>query len=844
MPDLTVLQTIWFVAIVVLWGLYFVLQGFDFGVGMLMRRVRRDHDDRRVALHAIGPTWAANEVWAVIAVVAMFGAFPGWYGAWASALYVPLTLILLSLIARNLAIELIGKRSDARWRLGWERVLVAASTLAPFLWGMAWSAVVWGIAMRASATGPEVTAGPLDVLSPYAIAGGLAYVLLARAAGAAFLSLRTADDVHAAATRQLRLDRPARRGRRRRLPRLDPRRRPRLAGRRRLDRRRRLLRRARGVGVGRDGAEHLSHSPRACAAVALLLASWFALLFPAGIAGADGGPALALADVAAGSYSLWLMTGVTVLLLPLVGGLQAWSYWLFRHRISRADVGAPPPSPVELVARLAGGRGDDAAVLHGVERPGLPTADASAIPRGPGFRRRRPSYPPPPGLRSPPPLPPPPREMPTPPTPEPSTGSCWRSCRGRGCCSAAPSRPVWPGRRCWSSSRWRWRAAVAGAAFDGRDLAALRPTLLVLAAAVAGRALLAAAGDWLGRRAAERAMAELRHRVAAELLAARPRRVEQARRGELATAAVHGVDALADYYATAVPQIALAAAVPPALVGVVLWHDPLVGVLLGLTLPLVVVFMVLVGRESAARIAERRQALGVLGAHFLDVVRGLPTLRAHGRAEAQAATLERDRRALPAGVGRGAAGRLPVGAGARAAGDGRHRDRRRGRRRPAGRRRARLRGRAGRAAARARGLRPAAPRRPALPRGRGRRARRAGAAGADVRPRRAPRRRALVTEARPGARRRRCCARCRCCARLPMLRARRAAAASCARRRCCARGPACPPRARRADAARRAGRGRERTSGRAGRLRRDLRRGPSGTRSSALPAPASRRCCG
>lgn len=204
MPDLTVLQTIWFVAIVLLWSLYFVLEGFDFGVGMLMRRVRRDHDDRRVALHAIGPTWAANEVWAVIAVVAMFGAFPGWYGAWASALYVPLTLILLSLIARNLAIELIGKRSDARWRQAWERVLVAASTLAPFLWGVAWSAVVWGIAMR----GSDVTASPLEVFTPYAIAGGLAYVLLARAAGAAFLTLRTADDVHAAAARQLRRTAP------------------------------------------------------------------------------------------------------------------------------------------------------------------------------------------------------------------------------------------------------------------------------------------------------------------------------------------------------------------------------------------------------------------------------------------------------------------------------------------------------------------------------------------------------------------------------------------------------------------------------------------------------------
>ncbi|MDO8188716.1 cytochrome d ubiquinol oxidase subunit II [Conexibacter sp. JD483] len=431
MPDLTVLQTIWFVAIVLLWGLYFVLEGFDFGVGMLMRRVRRDHDDRRVALHAIGPTWAANEVWAVIAVVAMFGAFPGWYGAWASALYVPLTLILLSLILRNLAIELIGKRDDPRWRLAWERVLVAASTLAPFLWGMAWSAVVWGIAMkapgsadaasaagasggaaasaagasagaaadaaRAAAGSLDVTAGPLDVISLYSVAGGLAYVLLSRAAGAAFLTLRTAEDVHAAAARQLRLAAPlaavavggflawtlaaapgtpgvvgwlAAAGCFVALATLA------IAG----------LRVAAsaanpGAAVANPGAAVAFGA--ACAAVALLLVSWFALLFPAGIAGADGGPALALADVASGSYSLWLMTGVTVLLLPLVGGLQAWSYWLFRHRITRADVGAPPPSPVDLVARLAGGRTSADPAAAG------PTADTPAVPHGPGFRRRR-----------------------------------------------------------------------------------------------------------------------------------------------------------------------------------------------------------------------------------------------------------------------------------------------------------------------------------------------------------------------------------------------------------------------------------------------------------------------
>ena len=179
-------------------------------------------------------------------------------------------------------------------------------------------------------------------------------------------------------------------------------------------------------------------------------------------------------------------------------------------------------------------------------------------------------------------------------------------------------------------------AIVAGMAFgDGASTTAF----VALGAAFAVRAATGAATEWLGRSAASQALAALRRLVAEHVLAARTPRVEDARRGELATAAVHGVDALGEYYAKAVPQLALAAVVPPGLVAVVLWHDPVVGGLLALTLPLVVVFMVLVGRASAERIAERRVALGVLGTHFLDVVRGLPTLRAHGRAEAQAETL-------------------------------------------------------------------------------------------------------------------------------------------------------------------------------------------------------------
>jgi ATP-binding cassette subfamily C protein CydCD len=175
-------------------------------------------------------------------------------------------------------------------------------------------------------------------------------------------------------------------------------------------------------------------------------------------------------------------------------------------------------------------------------------------------------------------------------------------------------------------------AASAGRAAGGTLVAALL-------AAVAVRAVLAAATELLGRRAAELALGELRDRVAARALQGRAREVAGARRGDLATAATQGVDALADYHARAVPQLALAAAVPLGVVGVITVREPLVGVLLAVTLPVVVVFMVLVGKRSADHARERQHALAVLGAHFLEVVRGLPTLRAHGRAEAQAATL-------------------------------------------------------------------------------------------------------------------------------------------------------------------------------------------------------------
>ncbi|MDA0184177.1 thiol reductant ABC exporter subunit CydD, partial [Solirubrobacter phytolaccae] len=169
------------------------------------------------------------------------------------------------------------------------------------------------------------------------------------------------------------------------------------------------------------------------------------------------------------------------------------------------------------------------------------------------------------------------------------------------------------------------------------DAVATRELALGLIAVVAIRAALAGVVELAGRRAAEVALARLRELVAGRALAGRAR---DARRGDIATAATQGLDALAEYYARAVPQLALAAAVPIGVVAVIATRDLVVGVLLAITLPIVIVFMVLVGRKSAEHARERQHALAVLGAHFLEVVRGLPTLRAHGREQAQAASLQ------------------------------------------------------------------------------------------------------------------------------------------------------------------------------------------------------------
>ena len=128
--DPNFLQTLWFILIGVLWVGFFVLEGFDFGVGMLLRYVGRTNGEKRAVIHTIGPVWDGNEVWLLTAGGATFAAFPVWYASWFSGFYLALFLVLAALIIRGVSFEFWGKHDSPRWRAGWEWALAISSGAA------------------------------------------------------------------------------------------------------------------------------------------------------------------------------------------------------------------------------------------------------------------------------------------------------------------------------------------------------------------------------------------------------------------------------------------------------------------------------------------------------------------------------------------------------------------------------------------------------------------------------------------------------------------------------------------------------------------------------------------
>lgn len=354
MDEYTALQVVWFVLISILWLGYFLLEGFDFGVGMLFRAAGRDDSERRAILHSIGPLWDGNEVWLIVAGGATFAAFPQWYATLFSGFYLALFLILLGLIVRNVTFEFWGKHDSRRWRRGWEWAMILGSALPALLWGVGWANIVHGVPINAS---HEYTGNLLDLLHPYALLGGLATLTIFLAHGAIFLELRTAGAIgqraRAVAARVAPL--------------------------------------AALVGIGfltwtvaahRGGVDGAAAALAAVAVLALLAAaalagrdprrafaatsaaifaffcSLFVDLFPhTMVSSASGAFDMTLNQSASSHYTLVVMTVVAALLVPVVLAYQAWTYWVFRHRVSPEGFGEAR-SPLDLLDREKAGSGE------------------------------------------------------------------------------------------------------------------------------------------------------------------------------------------------------------------------------------------------------------------------------------------------------------------------------------------------------------------------------------------------------------------------------------------------------------------------------------------------------
>jgi cytochrome bd ubiquinol oxidase subunit II len=330
------LTDIWFLLIAVLWTGYFVLEGFDFGVGMLLPLVGRTENDRRVAINTIGPVWDGNEVWLLVAGGATFAAFPEWYASLFSGFYLALLLILVALIVRGLAFEYRGKIDSDRWRRNWDIAIIAGSTVPALLWGVAFANIVQGVPLDAD---HEYTGTLLTLLNPYALLGGLATLSLFALHGATFLALKTHGDVRVRANALVpRIGVPAIllggaflvwtffshsvlwTG----LPILV------AAG---------ALVAAVLVAIG--GREGWAFLLTALAIVAVTV-TLFGSLYP-DVLPSSTNPAFSLTTTNASStpYTLTIMSWVALAFTPIVLAYQAWTFWVFRRRISPSDIPAP-----------------------------------------------------------------------------------------------------------------------------------------------------------------------------------------------------------------------------------------------------------------------------------------------------------------------------------------------------------------------------------------------------------------------------------------------------------------------------------------------------------------------
>lgn len=188
-----ILNELWFILIGVLFTGFFILEGFDFGVGMLLPFLGKKDIERRQIINTIGPHWDANEVWLITAGGAMFAAFPQWYATMFSGFYLALFLILVGLILRGVAFEFRSKMDSLRWRKIWDWSIFFGSVITPLLFGVVFANLFRGLPID---SGMNFSGNLFTLLNGFSLVAGLTFVAVSLLEGILYLNLKTTDDVH------------------------------------------------------------------------------------------------------------------------------------------------------------------------------------------------------------------------------------------------------------------------------------------------------------------------------------------------------------------------------------------------------------------------------------------------------------------------------------------------------------------------------------------------------------------------------------------------------------------------------------------------------------------------
>jgi cytochrome d ubiquinol oxidase subunit II len=345
------LQELWFCLIAFFFAVYFVLEGFDFGVGLLLPFLPRNEEERSTMFRTIGPVWDGNEVWLVVAGAAMFAAFPTWYATMFSGFYIALLLLLVLLIVRVLSFEWRERDEHSRWLGLWAWANTIGSLGAALIWGVAFSNLLYGVPINSSG---DFDGSFWDLFNPYTLLGGVAVVLLFAFHGATYLTLRTTGELYRrAATFAGRLSLAAAvvgavyliwtvavavdRNDKDVVPPLLPALLAIVA----------LVGAAVCVRVARSGWAFALTAAGAFLTVATVFTSLYPRVM---VASNDFANSLTVDNASSEHYTLKVMSVVVLIIVPLILLYQGWTYYVFRARVTGEEV----RPPADVIAKQTG----------------------------------------------------------------------------------------------------------------------------------------------------------------------------------------------------------------------------------------------------------------------------------------------------------------------------------------------------------------------------------------------------------------------------------------------------------------------------------------------------------